>query len=124
VFQVLYGISQNPDTGDYILVQNSRINLANQISGNEKIDDFIQERQLKISNYDDIVLEWIPYNKFNEIKETGKNGFITVYSAIWEDGPLYKEYNYSSYTRDSKKNVALKYLHNSQESIDFLINEV
>ncbi|GET60580.1 kinase-like domain-containing protein [Rhizophagus irregularis DAOM 181602=DAOM 197198] len=78
-FQALYGISQNPDTGDYILV-------LIWTSGNEKIDDFIQE-------------------------------------TVWKDGPLYKEYSNSSYTRDSNKKVALKCLHNSQESIDFLINE-
>ncbi|GBC39344.2 kinase-like domain-containing protein [Rhizophagus irregularis DAOM 181602=DAOM 197198] len=65
VFQVLYGISQNPDTGDYILVQNNYM----WTSENEKIDDFIQERQYKINKYDDIVLEWIPYNQFSEIKE-------------------------------------------------------
>ncbi|UZO16951.1 uncharacterized protein OCT59_008317 [Rhizophagus irregularis] len=122
-FQVLYGISQNPDTGDYILVQNDSINLTNWISGNGKIDDFIQERQLKIINYDDIVLEWIPYNQFNEVEETGKNDLIIVYSAIWKDGPLHKKYEWSNYTRDPNKEVALKCLHSSQESIDFLINE-
>ena len=91
-------------------------------SGNEKIDDFIQERQLKINDYNDIVFEWIPYNQFNEIKETGKNGLTTIYSAIWKDGPLH--YKYSECTRDSNKKVALKYLHNLQGSIDSLINEV
>ncbi|CAB5352620.1 unnamed protein product [Rhizophagus irregularis] len=120
-FQVLYGISQNQNTGDYIFVQSYTINLANWISGNEKIDDFIQERQLKINNYDDIMFEWIPYNQFNEIEETGKDGQITIYSAIWKDGPLH--YQYSEYTRDSNKKVALKCLHNSQKSIDSLINE-
>ncbi|CAB5367151.1 unnamed protein product [Rhizophagus irregularis] len=118
-FQVLYGISQNPDTGDFIFVQNNYI----WASGNEKIDDFIQERQLKINDYDDIVLEWIPYNQFNEIKETGKNDLITAYLAIWRDGPLYKKYSYSNYTRDSNKKVALKRFHSSQKSIDSLINE-
>jgi hypothetical protein len=100
----LYGISQNSDTGNYILV-------LSWTSGNENIDDFIQERQLK----------WIPNNKFNEIKVTGKNGILTVYSAIWKDGPLHYQYNS---TRYSNKKVALKYLHNSQESIGSLINEV
>ena len=123
-FQVLYGISQNPNTGDYIFVQNYTIILANWISGNEKINDFIQEKQLRINNYDNIVLEWIPYNQFNEIMETGKNGHITVYSAIWKDGPLYWNIQNKEYTRDPNKKVALKYLHNSQESIDSLINEV
>ncbi|CAB4433368.1 unnamed protein product [Rhizophagus irregularis] len=125
-FQVLYGISQTPDTGDYILIQSHAINMINWISGNKKIDDFIQERQLKINNYKDIVLEWIPYNQFNKIKNTGKNDLVTVYSAIWKDGPLYKKYSWDKdyYTRDSNKKVALKCLHNSQESIDYLINEV
>ena len=88
-------------------------------SGNKKIDDFIQEMQLKSSDY---VFEWIPYNQFNEIKETGKNDLITLYSAIWEDGPLC--YDYIKYTRDSNNKVALKCFHNSQNSIKFLIDEV
>ena len=92
------------------------------ISGNEKIDNFIQEKQLKINNCNDIVLEWILYNQFSEIKETGKNGLMTVYSAIWKDGPLY--FQHDKYTSDSNKEVTLKCLHNSLESIDFLINWV
>ncbi|EXX65031.1 kinase-like domain-containing protein [Rhizophagus irregularis DAOM 181602=DAOM 197198] len=124
-FQALYGISQNPNIMDYILVQNNFMNLTSWTSGNEKIDDFIQERQLKLrfDNYDDIVLEWIPYNQFNEIKETEKNKLITLYSAIWKDGPLYYYNNKYKYTRDSNKEVALKYLHDPQNSVDSLINE-
>src|SRR5437016_2546512 len=57
-------------------------------SGNEKIDNFIQEMQLKIDEYSDIIFEWIPYNQFNKIKEIGKG-------AIWKDGPLY----YSNYNK-------------------------
>jgi hypothetical protein len=86
-------------------------NFTNWTSGNEKIDNFIQEMQLKIDDYNDIVFEWIPYNQFNEIKEIGKNDHITIYSAIWKNGLLYKE-------------VALKYLHNLQNSVESLINEV
>ncbi|CAB5385356.1 unnamed protein product [Rhizophagus irregularis] len=124
-FQVLYGISRNPDTGDYIFIQND---YHTWISENEKIDNFIQERQLKVSYYnDDIVLEWIPYNQFNKIKEIGKNGLITIYSAVWKDGPLHKTYdivwNSRIYTRDSNKKVALKCLHNTKESINSLIND-
>ena len=91
-------------------------------SGNEKLDDFILEMQLKIDYYNNVVYEWIPYNQFNEIKETGKNGSITVYSAIWRDGPLY--YKYGEYIRDSNKEVALKCLHHSQNLTEFIINEV
>src|SRR6266496_4040772 len=53
-------------------------------SGDKKIDEFIQEMQLKITCYNDPVFEWIPYNQFNDIKLIGKGGFATVYSAIWK----------------------------------------
>jgi hypothetical protein len=88
-------------------------------SGNEKIDDFIQKM---ISN--NIIFEWIPYNQFDEIKETYKNNSITVYSAIWKDGPLHYSNQYEKYTRHQDKEVALKVLQNSQNTIEFLINEV
>ena len=96
-------------------------NFANWTSGNEKIDDFIQEMQLKISEYDDVIVEWIPYNQFNNIKEIGKGGFATVYSAIWTDGPL--EYN-KKYIRESDKKVALKCFYNSQNITNEFLNEV
>jgi hypothetical protein len=114
----MYGISQNPDTNDFILVQKN----FTWLSGNEKIDNFIQEMQFDIKNYDDVVFEWIPYNQLNEIKETGKYNSKTIYLAIWKDGPLH--YRFGKYTRDSNKKVALKYLQNSQNNIELLINEV
>jgi hypothetical protein len=117
-FLVLYGISQNPDTNDYILV-------SNWTSGNEKIDGFIQKKQLIINKYNDAVFEWIPYNQFNEIKKTGKSDLITAYSAIWKDGPLYKKDKWGmNYARNSNKEVALKCLHNSKDLTEFVIDEV
>jgi hypothetical protein len=119
VFQI-YGISQNPHTSDYILVLKNLI----WASGNKKIDNFIQEMQFEINDYNDVVFEWILYNQFDEIKEISKNDSITTYSAIWKDGPLYYNKQYNNYVRNSYKKVALKYLHNSENSTDFLINEV
>ncbi|CAB4441619.1 unnamed protein product [Rhizophagus irregularis] len=118
VLNNIYGISQNPNTGNYIMVLHDKyfekyfeghcINcddiyadthnkwckpcqidyFKKFISVNKEIDNFIQEMQLKINNHDDIVFEWIPYNQFNDIKRIGKGGFATVYSAIWKDGLL------------------------------------
>ncbi|PKY28471.1 hypothetical protein RhiirB3_444657 [Rhizophagus irregularis] len=95
-FQVLYGISQNSVTGNYILVQNNCI----QISGNKIINDFIQERQLKIESNDDIVFEWIPYNQFNEVKKTGKNGLITVRRVLIVFSSKLKESTYIEYNME------------------------
>jgi hypothetical protein len=115
-FFKLYGISQNPNTNDFILI----LNIWE--SGNNKIDDFIQEIQYETYLFNK-VFEWIPYNQFDKIKVTSKNGSITMYSAMWKDGPLY--YHYGKYTRISNEGVALKCLHNSQDiMIEFVINEV
>jgi hypothetical protein len=111
------------------LVQNDFTNLINLTSGNEKIDNFIQTMQFDINNNDyqsikEIVFEWIPYNQFNEIKKTGKNSSIIVYSAIWKNGPLYYDYIKKKYIRDSNKEIALKGLQDLQNAIEILINEV
>ena len=85
-----------------------------QTSGNKQIDDFIQEKQLKINWNYDIGFELISYNQFDCIKEIGKSELITVYSAIWKDGPLNYDNKVDKWTRKSGKNVTLKCIHNSQ----------
>src|SRR3954454_19605813 len=138
----MYGISQNPDTKVYVIVikhmhcENCesihewykpcylnylRANFTNWTSKNEKIDNIIQKMQLKTDNPTDIIYEWIPYNQFNDIKEIGKGGFATVYSAIWKNGPLYYT---NKYNRNPNMKVALKCLSNSQNLTDEFLNEV
>ncbi|GBC02011.1 hypothetical protein RclHR1_04410004 [Rhizophagus clarus] len=143
----VYGISQNPDTKDYIIVlqdcncktcgeiyadishkwcklcqmYNLNKNFVNWTSGNKIIDKFIQDMQLKIDKYGDMIVEWIPYNQFNNIKEIGEGGFATVYSAIWKDGPI--QNGYKELKRMPNKNVALKCLHNSQNITNKFLDE-
>jgi hypothetical protein len=81
--------------------------------------------QLKINSCYDRIIEWIPYNQFNNIKEINKDGSGALYSAIWMDGPL--EYNYhmgENRERNSNKEVVLKCLLNSHNSISEFINKV
>ena len=70
-------------------------------SGNEFIDKFIQESQLK-SEYRSFILEWIPYNRLTNVKYLDKGGFSAVYKAIWLDGPIarwdYRKQQWSRYT--------------------------
>jgi hypothetical protein len=71
--------------------------------------------QLKIDKYDDIIFEWIPYNQFSDIKEIGRGGFATVYSAIWKDGQLIYDEKTEAFVKTSpNQKIALKCLHNSQ----------
>ena len=80
--------------------------------------------QLKINDPDDVVFEWIPYNKFDNIEEINKGDFATVYLAVWKDGPLNYDDNKKEYLRRSDKKVTLKYLHNSQNITSEFLNEV
>ena len=103
-------------------VKHLKENFINWTSGNEKIDNFIQEMQLKINKHDDTIVKWILYNQFIDIKEIGKDDdFATVYLAIWNDPPLYFK---KEWIKDSNFKVALKSLNNSQNMIDKFLNEV
>jgi hypothetical protein len=82
--------------------------------------------QLKIDNYYDGIVEWIPYNQFTDIKIIEKDDENTdiIYLAIWKNGPLvYNEDKYI-YKRNNYVKVALKCLNNSQNKIDEFLNEV
>ncbi|PKK70996.1 hypothetical protein RhiirC2_778973 [Rhizophagus irregularis] len=72
LFCKIYGISQNPDTKDYTMVLQNEY-CEKWTSGNEVINGFIQEMQLKIDNLSDIIFEWISYDQFYDVKEIVKD---------------------------------------------------
>ncbi|CAB4441611.1 unnamed protein product [Rhizophagus irregularis] len=121
----IYGISQNPDTKDYIIILNSKYyeeNYVNWTSGNNNIDGFIQEMQLKINHPTDIIFEWIPYHQFSSIKEISKDNSAAVYLATWRDGPLFYYSSKNKHTRIFNERVTLKCIYNSQIMVnDFLV---
>jgi hypothetical protein len=82
--------------------------------------------QLKIGDYDDKILEWIPYNQFDNIKEVSNNDLSTIYSAKWIGGPLSFDLCDKKYIRKSSKEVTLKCSHNLHniDNIDKFLNEV
>ena len=92
-------------------------------SGNEGIDKLIQDIQLTEYFYG--ILEWIPYNKFNDIKYIAEGGFAKVYSATWTDGKI-KKWNQKSndWKRGGPIKVALKVFSNSSNLSEDFINEV
>src|SRR2546423_13899665 len=62
-------------------------NFNNWTSGNYDIDKFIQTAQLKAKNGRE-VLEWIEYDRFENIQYLAKGEFETAYEAIWKDGNI------------------------------------
>jgi hypothetical protein len=99
-----------------------KTNFTNWTSGNEKIDNFIQEMQLKI---DDSRVKWTPYDEFDSIEEITKHDFATIYSAKLKDYPLivYVVADTIKYRKHLNKNIILKCLYNIQ-NVDEFINEV
>ncbi|PKY32978.1 hypothetical protein RhiirB3_451553 [Rhizophagus irregularis] len=115
----LYGISQDPDTKILYYIISGWI-----LFGNEKIDSLIQRKQLEINNCHDFIIEWISYDKFDDIKELEKDEFSTIYSAIWKDGPLQYDENECEYSRKQSTKVNLKLYSNSQNITNEFLNEV
>ncbi|RHZ79144.1 hypothetical protein Glove_151g55 [Diversispora epigaea] len=61
----------------------------NWTSGNDKIDKFIQDAQLNANDGWEVI-EWIPYDRFKDVKQIGKGGFGTIHYARWIDGNIRK----------------------------------
>src|SRR5947209_2137509 len=104
-------------------------------SGNPKIDDFIKDTIYNAKYYYDndscyvypLLLQWVPFDRFEDIKQIGIGGFAKVYSAKWIDGN-------TKYIRQADRTwkildpepmiVALKRLNGSQDMSAKYLNEV
>src|SRR6201992_2361743 len=60
-------------------------NFKDWTSGNSDVDKLIQESQLNAKNNEE-VLEWIEYDRFDDIEYITKGGFGKLYKANWKDG--------------------------------------
>ncbi|CAB4483458.1 unnamed protein product [Rhizophagus irregularis] len=88
--------------------------------GNHDVDEFIQIAQLKARKVKQII-EWIEYDKFEDVEYLAKGGFGTTFKAVWKDGPWKTKYINDPWERKGETKVALKCLHNSQDiATDFL----
>ncbi|GBB84543.1 hypothetical protein RclHR1_11100001 [Rhizophagus clarus] len=67
------------------IVKYCQQNFKNWTSGNNEVDKFIQKSQLNAKNGNGI-LEWIEYDRFENVEYLTKGGFGSIYKAIWKDG--------------------------------------
>ncbi|RHZ67407.1 hypothetical protein Glove_301g20 [Diversispora epigaea] len=94
-------------------------------SGNNAIDKLIQDAQLNTFDVLDVI-EWIPYDRFKDIKEIAKGGFGIIYKATWIDGPIWR-WNVKNlqWNRDGQDDVALKKFNNNFANLnEGFINEI
>ncbi|RGB21899.1 hypothetical protein C1646_777037 [Rhizophagus diaphanus] len=133
-----YGITQDPETKNYMMVLNNKCKKCNKMcnviyfqqkfidwtSGNDNIDKFIQDIQLS-AHGEYKTLEWIPYDRFYDIKYIAKGGFGKVYRANLT-GEFVTKWDgiNQNWKRNSKDMlVALKSLDNSKNIESEFINE-
>ncbi|GES73337.1 kinase-like domain-containing protein [Rhizophagus clarus] len=136
----IFGITQDPETKNYMMVLDDKCKICNRIcyakrfqrnfekwtSSNVNVDKFIQDIQLSAHNTAKKVLEWIPYERFYDIKYIAKGGFGAVYRANWADGNISKWDNKNkNWERENQnKFVALKSLYDSKNITLEFMNEV
>src|ERR1043166_3811649 len=91
-----YGLCEEckqPNTG-YKWCQNCNAkrfqqNFKNWTSGNHDIDELIQNAQLNAKCYEE-VLEWIEYDRFEDVVYDSKHKFGTLYGINWKDELIYR----------------------------------
>ncbi|RGB27367.1 kinase-like domain-containing protein [Rhizophagus diaphanus] len=126
---------KQPNTGDdwckSCIAKHFQQNFKNWTSGNDEVDKLIQTTQLKAKEYKEI-LEWIEYDRFENVEYLAKGGFGIIYKAIWKDGFIsewdseYNQWKRSKYWDIEYENfpVALKCLHNSQDITSEFLREI
>ncbi|RHZ68628.1 hypothetical protein Glove_294g112 [Diversispora epigaea] len=89
-------------------------------SEDSEIDEFIQQTQLKATNYEEVI-EWIPFDRFNDVKYLAKGGFGKVFKATWSGGFIrHWDYKKNIWYRQCYQNVCLKSLNSPACESDFL----
>ncbi|RIB29769.1 kinase-like domain-containing protein [Gigaspora rosea] len=98
-------------------------------SGNRDIDICMKEFQLRVNDYEHMI-EWIPFDRLDNIKKIGEGGFGTVFSERWLDGirkvkKIKNDNDEHEYvkSREQCSTVALKTLSSSKENSYDLLNE-
>ena len=141
VHHVVYGITQDQETKNYMVVLDdicekcNRIcntiyfqrNFENWTSGDDDLDKIIQDSQLsEHTYYVKNALEWIPYDRFCDIKYIAKGEFGKVYKANWIDGHIdyWNNYDQNWIREDQNMFVILKSLNDPTSITSEFINKV
>lgn len=93
-------------------------------SENPMIDKLIQDFQLKNFSKPADMIEWVPYEKFDDVKYKSKGGFSVIYTATWMGGWItdWDEHD-RKFLRSGSQYVVLKALNDSSDPNDIFFKE-
>ena len=93
-------------------------------SRNKIIDDFIHKCQIQ-SSLPNHILEWIPFEEFENVEKLTEGGFSTIYTATWTRGRIFDyDENKKEFIYIGAQDVILKSLNNSNNPGKAFFNEV
>ncbi len=93
-------------------------------SGNSDIDKFIKNTMYDAREGRNF-LEWVPFDRFTDIKQIDEGGFAKVYTATWMDGCSYEKQDDGWKKLEPKAmKIVLKRLNGSQNISAEYLNEV
>ena len=91
-------------------------------SGNKVVDDFIKHTQTDLEVN---MMEFVPYNQFNNVQLIAEGGFGKIYKVTWIDGNI-QGWNKEklNFKRSGPRKVVLKQLSNSKNITFEELNKV
>ncbi|EXX68987.1 kinase-like domain-containing protein [Rhizophagus irregularis DAOM 181602=DAOM 197198] len=127
----VYGICgecNEPGTGAYWCqpcnAKRFKENFKNWTSGNKNIDELIQQSQHN-ALFSMKCLEWLPFEKFENVTYLTRGGFSKIYSAAWPEGNVVSwDIEKQKWERCPDRKVALKSLDNSSNINNDFLNEI
>ncbi len=94
-------------------------------SGNKVVDNFIRYTQIKSDLNFNMMMEFIPYDQFKDIKFIAEVELSKIFKATWIDGPILSWDNKKlNFERSGPRAIALKQLNNSENITSKELNEV
>jgi hypothetical protein len=130
---IIFVGSGNSDLDDFLI--NPRLEIHNRLKIADFVDNIKNNAKFCCPDYllDDIfnngtaeiLMEWIPYSQFTNVKEIAKGGFGIIYQATWLDGSINNKNDYSNLkVRRNNETVILKKFKNSRGISKYFLNEV
>ena len=93
-------------------------------SGNNIVDNFIQQCQMELS-LPTHILEWIPFEQFEDVTKFTEGGFSSIYTATWTRGTIYDyDENKKEFIYIENFYIVLKSLNNSSNPGKSFFDEV
>ncbi|RIA89514.1 kinase-like domain-containing protein [Glomus cerebriforme] len=101
---------------EYCVRNYLKAKFSNWTSGNDDIDNLIRKCQMETLR-PDMIVEWIPYNNFQNIKYLTKGGYSEIYTADWIDGGYYRwDFEEQQLKRFGGQKVIIKRLENVENA--------